>query len=82
MFQDMVSNRIGEVLKQKEKSWYWLAEQTGAKHNSLWRLKQSRALSISFDLLDRICDALECEPGDILYRAKDGKRQAKKGAGK
>jgi putative transcriptional regulator len=82
MFQIMVSNRIGEVLKKKEKSWYWLAEQTGAKHNSLWRLKQGRALSISFDLLDRICDVLECEPGEILYRTKDGKPKARKAVAK
>ena len=79
MFQDMVSNRIDEVLKEKGKSWYWLAGQTEAKHNSLWRLKQGRALSISFDLLDKICDALECEPGDILFRAKTAaKKSAKK----
>lgn len=81
MFQDMVANRIGEVLKQRERSWYWLAEQTEAKHNSLWRLKQGRAKSISFDLLDRICEALDCEPGDILHRSRDAKKSSKK-AGK
>jgi putative transcriptional regulator len=78
----MVNSRIDEVLKQRGKSLYWLAETTGAKYNSLWRLKQGSALSISFDLLDRICEALDCEVGDILHRTKEGKRQAKKGAAK
>jgi putative transcriptional regulator len=82
MLRLMVNSRVDEVLKQRGKSLYWLAETTGAKYNSLWRLKQGSALSISFDLLDRICDALDCEVGDILHRSKEGKRQAKKGAGK
>ena len=82
MLRLMVNSRLDEVLKQREKSLYWLADKVGAKYNSLWRLKQGTALSISFDLLDRICDALDCEVGDILHRTKEGKRQAKKGASK
>jgi putative transcriptional regulator len=82
MLRLMVNSRLDEVLKQRGKSLYWLADQVGAKYNSLWRLKQGSALSISFDLLDRICDALDCEVGDILHRSKEGKRQAKKGSAK
>jgi putative transcriptional regulator len=82
MLRLMVNSRLDEVLKQREKSLYWLADQVGAKYNSLWRLKQGTALSISFDLLDRICEALDCEVGDILHRTKEGKRQSKKGAAK
>ena len=74
----MIRIRLGEVLKGRKKTYYWLSKQTGIPYNTLWRLKAGRTNGISFDTLSRICDVLECQPGDVLVNepGKKAKRKA------
>jgi putative transcriptional regulator len=58
--------QIDEVLENLGRSFYWLSKQTGISHSTLWRLKKGKALGINFATLEKICQALECEPGDVL----------------
>lgn len=43
-----------------------LAEQVGITPANLSILKQWKAKAIRFSTLEAICEALACEPGDIL----------------
>lgn len=67
----MIEIRIEQLLEERGKTFYWLAKQTGIGHTSLWRLRHEQAKSISFDRLERICRALECEPGELLALIDD-----------
>ena len=67
----MIEIRIDELLEARGRTFYWLAKETGIGHTSLWRLRHEQAKSISFDRLERICRALECEPGDLLTLVAD-----------
>jgi putative transcriptional regulator len=58
--------RIDELLKEHERTFYWLAKETGVSHTTLWRLKKDRAQGITFNTLERVCTALACQPGDVL----------------
>lgn len=58
--------QIDELLKEKERTFYWLSKQTGISHTTLWRLKKGRALGINFVTLEKLCAALDCAPGDVL----------------
>jgi putative transcriptional regulator len=58
--------RIDELLKERGRSFYWLSKQTGISHTTLWRLKKGKALGINFVTLEKICLALDCQPGDVL----------------
>jgi putative transcriptional regulator len=62
----MIEIRIEELLEKHERSYYWLAKQTGISHTTLWRLKKGKALGINFATLEKICEILECQPGDLL----------------
>jgi putative transcriptional regulator len=62
----VIEVRIDELLKEKGKSFYWLSKQTQISHTTLWRLKKGKALGINFTTLERICQAIDCEPGDVL----------------
>lgn len=44
-----------------------LAEKAGLDQGHVSRIEAGRA-SIGLDVLDRLCRALKCEPGDILVR--------------
>lgn len=43
-----------------------LAEKVGITQANLSILKQGKAKAIRFSTLEAICDALDCEPWDIL----------------
>lgn len=58
--------RIDELLNEKGRTFYWLSKQTQISHTTLWRLKKGKALGINFATLEKICQALECAPGDVL----------------
>jgi putative transcriptional regulator len=73
----MLELRIEQLLEEREKTFYWLAKQTGIGYTSLWRLRHGEAKGISYDFLERICRALECEPGDLLVLVNDGKVESK-----
>ena len=60
----MIEIRIDELLGNR--SFYWLSKETGISHTTLWRLKKGKALGINFETLEKLCVALECQPGDVL----------------
>jgi putative transcriptional regulator len=69
----MIEIRIDELLAAHGRSFYWLAKETGISHTTLWRLKKDKALGINFATLEKICETLECQPGDVLVVANQKK---------
>ena len=43
-----------------------LSERVGVSEQNLSVLKNGKAKAIRFSTLEKICQALECQPGDIL----------------
>jgi len=49
-----------------------LAEKVGITEQNLSLLKSGKVKGVRFDTLERICDALNCQPGDLLtYQADE-----------
>ena len=69
----MIRIHVDVLLKEQAKSFYWLAKATGVSHTTLWRLKKGKAFGINFDTLEKLCQALRCQPGDVLSLA-NGKK--------
>jgi putative transcriptional regulator len=65
-------------LERVDKTFYWLAKETGISHNTLHRLKTGRAQGITFGTLASICAALNVSPGDVLILSDAKKRRAAK----
>lgn len=74
----MVKTRIDELLQARGKSLYWLGNEARVAYTTLWKLKAAESQGISFAVLDRICAALDCAPGDFLVRLPDAKKRARK----
>jgi len=47
-----------------------LAEQVGITLANISILKNGKAKAVRFETLDKICEVLECQPGDILEYQK------------
>jgi putative transcriptional regulator len=81
----MIVPRLDKVLAKEKRTFYWLAKESGVSHTTLWRLKNGKAVGINFETLERICRALRCQPGDVLFLANNKtppRRQASKKARK
>lgn len=66
----MIYVRVKEILKEKNKSKYWLIKNMECSYQSLSNLINNETISIHFDTLEKLCEILECEPGDIIVRKK------------
>jgi putative transcriptional regulator len=75
----MIGIHIDELVKNRGGSFYRLAKETGISHTTLWRLKKGKALGINFETLEKLCETLECQPGDVLSHT-NSKKTSKKSA--
>lgn len=60
------------VLAKRKMSMTELSEKVGITMANLSILKTGKAKAIRFSTLEAICEALDCQPGDILsYKPND-----------
>ncbi len=64
----MIKIRLSELLEEREKTLYWLAQQTKVRYATLWQMSRNEIALLNLKTLDRICTALEVEPGDLLLQ--------------
>ena len=57
---------VDVMLAKRKMSSGELAEKVGITQANLSILKTNKGKAIRFSTLDKICEALECRPGDIL----------------
>jgi putative transcriptional regulator len=57
---------LGALLEQRGMTLVQLSEATGITVANLSVLKNDRARAVRYSTLTAICDALGCQPGDLL----------------
>ena len=62
----MIVINIDVMLARRKMSVTELSERVGITIANISILKNGRAKAIRIETLDKICRALECQPGDIL----------------
>ena len=74
MTEDLLEQRVvchlDELLEARGLTLVALAELVGVTPVNLSVLKNNRAKAIRFSTLTALCDALNCQPGDIFTVAK------------
>jgi putative transcriptional regulator len=63
----MIDIKLDDVLYERRMTLTELAEKIGISLVNLSILKTGKARAIRFSTLEAICDALDCQPGDILH---------------
>lgn len=66
----MIILRLDELLEARGHTAYWLGKETGINHATISQLRNGNLKAIRFDYIDKICEALDCEPGDFIVRVK------------
>ena len=65
--------RLDRVMADRKISLNQLAERVGISNVNLSKIKTGKVSAIRFSTLEAICDALDCQPGDILEFRREGK---------
>ena len=63
--------KLDDVLHDRRMSLTELSEKVGITLANLSVLKTSKARAIRFSTLEAICQALQCQPGDLLEYVSD-----------
>ena len=70
-FAGVLQRCLDEVLAKKKRTRYWLAKETGVSEGNLGRLARGETTSIDFEVLERICNSLDCKTGDLLVFVRE-----------
>ena len=68
--------KVDEMLHQRRMTLTELSERIGITLAILSILKTGKARAIRFSTLEAICEALQCQPGDLLYYRDQHKHKA------
>lgn len=63
--------RLDVMLAKRKMKSRDLAEAVGITEQNISLLKSGKVRGVRFETLARICDVLECQPGDLLEAAED-----------
>lgn len=63
--------RLDRVMADRKMSLNALADKVGVANVNLSKIKTGKISAIRFSTLNAICEALECQPGDILEFQRD-----------
>ena len=66
---------LNVMLAKRKMSMTELADKVGITLANLSVLKTGKAKAIRFSTLEAICEALSCQPGDILEYVKENEQQ-------
>lgn len=63
--------RLDVMLAHRKMKSKELAERIGITEQNVSALKSGRVRGVRFETLEKICQVLECQPGDILTFERD-----------
>ena len=66
----MIVVNLDVMLAKRKMKVSDLAEQVGITLANISILKNGKAKAVRFETLDKICEVLDCQPGDILEHQK------------
>ena len=67
----MIYLNLDLAMRKKGIGLIELAQKVGITNANMSLLKNGKVKGVRFDTLNKICEILECQPGDILIYEKD-----------
>ncbi|NPV93482.1 MAG: helix-turn-helix transcriptional regulator [Firmicutes bacterium] len=68
-----IKSNLSRILGERRMKMSELAERAGIAKNTVLTLYHARAKGITFEVMDKICIALDCQPGDLFEYIPDQK---------
>ncbi len=62
----MITLKLDEWLTERNMTAYALAKETGLHQSVISKIRHNKSKALRLDVLDKLCAALECQPGDLI----------------
>jgi putative transcriptional regulator len=66
----LIRFKLKKALDDRNKTMYWLSKEAEVRPNTISQWVKGDVNSITVETLDKLCDALDCEIGDIIEHVK------------
>lgn len=66
----MIKFTLDELLKNRDKTRYWLSKQTNIDNNTLGKIYNNTSSKVNLETLDKICIALDCDISELITYEK------------
>lgn len=70
MISSVIKVKLKELLEKEEKSIYQLQQETGISYPTLHKIANGKPESVSFKVLEKLCDNLQCKLEQLLVIEK------------
>jgi len=67
----VIKNNLSILLGQRRMKMSELAEKAGLNKNTILNLYHAKSTRIEFTVMEKLCAALNCQPGDIFEYVSD-----------
>ena len=67
----MVTLDVLRLLEKKGKTKYWLYKQLGMSYQNFNKMVQNETKSIRYDIIEALCQLLECTPNELFLFTED-----------
>jgi putative transcriptional regulator len=74
----MIKLKLGEMLDERKMTAYALHIKSGLHQSVISKIKRNMSKALQLDVLDTLCEALECSPCDLIVRENPNATQAVK----
>ena len=82
MNTQMIEFNLDDILAKRGITKYRLAKDTKIAATTIWKLETGKAQRVGFDVLEKICNRLDCELTDFLFVHRDREPRPSLGAKK
>jgi putative transcriptional regulator len=62
----MIKLKLDEMLREKNMTAYALHIKSGLHQSVISKIKRNMSKALQLDVLDTLCEALECQPGELI----------------
>ena len=74
----MIQNNLSLMIGKKRIKMAELARMTGLNKNTILNLYHEKSKRIEFKVIDKLCRALKCQPGDLFLYVPDKETNERK----
>lgn len=67
----MIEIKLSRIMGEQRKSIQKVADETGLSRSTLSCLYNNKVTRVDLNTLDKLCECLNCNPGDIIERKKN-----------
>ena len=71
----MIVNKVSTMIGARRMTVAEVAKKAGISYEAINRLYDATSKRMDFDTLDKLCEVLDCQPGDLFVRVRNGNQK-------